>query len=138
MDCFIKDGRPNVPQLKLARNSSDIEKLSITWKSRDKSYVIQVPAGIFEDMPTIRLSTFRITPGKDVTILVLEDAPVDTYHSVIRPLPTGPGTDTPPEIIVNDEGPLDKRKPTAPGKVQSGKASVKKAPSKQPPAEKAA
>jgi len=138
MICNIKAGEPEQNPLRMFRNSGNAAKRTVIWKSLDRTYVIKVPPNIFVDRTNPDECLILVDRGSPALVLLKRDAAKDSYPYEIIDANEQIGGDTPPEIIVNDEGPIDKRMKKAPGKKRARKAAVKKVPSKQPPAEKAA
>jgi hypothetical protein len=138
MICKIRNGQPDQNPLRLFRNSGNTAKRVVIWKSLDRTYVVKVPPNIFVDRTTPDECLILVDQGHPALVLLKRDAAISSYPYQIIDASDEIGTDTPPEIIVNDEGPIDKGKKKARRRKSARKPAVKKAPQKQPPAEKAA
>jgi hypothetical protein len=132
MDCKIKNGKPDINPIKLVRNSGDIKKRTVKWKSLDGTYVLQVPAGVFEGLDDPDDCLLLINHKKTELVLAKTDANLGPHDYVIDGSDSLQ-SDTPPEIIVSDEGSQIKPKRRTPGKPRKPGA---KRLTPKPPAEK--
>jgi hypothetical protein len=141
MDCFITNGVPNPMSLNLTRNSNDVKKRSIVWKTSDGAYIVTVPPDLFLHHEDDRL--VFVDPDNPGAVMLKPRASTGEFKYTITPLSLELGIESTPEIIVNDEVLAAKSEPKPARNKPAKKAPVKKVVMKKtaiktPPAEKAA